>query len=134
MPDYTKKNLKTDVKDSAPGFGFAPDLEAHFAAGDLELNAAGMAYERLAPGKRAPFGHMHKEQEEIYVVVEGSGRIKVDDEILDLELFDAIRIGPGLMRRTEAGPDGLGIIAFGAPPVEGDKVAEAPIDPDWWAE
>jgi quercetin dioxygenase-like cupin family protein len=134
MADYTKKNLKSDVADSAPGHGLAPDLEAHFAGGDLGLNTSGMAYERLAPGKRAPFGHMHKQQEEVYVVVEGSGRIKIEDEILDLQPFDAVRIGPGVMRRTEAGPDGLGILAFGAPPIEGDARGEAVVDPAWWSD
>ena len=134
MPDYTKKNLKADVEDSAPGFGFAPNLEAHFASQDLELNDAGMAYERTAPGKRSPFGHAHSQQEEIYVVIEGSGRIKLDDEIIDLERLDAVRIGKGVMRQVEGGPEGIGIVAFGAPPIEGDKREEAEIVPGWWSD
>ena len=134
MPDYTKKNLQSDVEDSAPNFGFAPDLEAHFANEALELNAAGMAYERTAPGKRTPFAHKHSQQEEVYVVVEGSGRIKLDDEVVDLERLDAVRIGPGVMRCVEGGPEGIGIIAFGAPPVEGDKRAEIEMVPGWWSD
>ena len=79
---YTKVNLKEDVQDSAPSFGFAPDMEARFASGDLELEQSGAGYERLAPNFRVPFGHTHKGQEELYVVVAGSGRMKIDDEIV----------------------------------------------------
>ena len=133
MADYTKKNLQ-DVEDSAPGFGFAPDLQARFANEDLALNASGLGFERLAPGKRTPFGHRHLEQEEIYVVVEGSGRIKIEDEILDFNRLDAVRIGPNTMRCVEGGPEGIGYVAFGAPPVEGDQQAEAPIEMGWWSD
>ena len=134
MPDYTKKNLKADVEDSAPGFGFAPNLEAHFAGESLELSDAGMAYERTAPGKRVPFGHAHSQQEEVYVVIEGSGRIKLGDEILDLERLDAVRIGKGVMRCVEGGPEGIGILAFGAPPIEGDPREEVEMVPGWWSD
>ena len=133
MPDYTKKNLMSEVEDSARKFGMPEGMSAHFAGGDLELSAAGMAYERLDPGVRPPFGHAHSEQEEVYVVVEGSGRIKLDDEILDLERLDAVRIAPGVMRCMEGGPEGIGWVAFGAPPVA-DKQAEAEMVQGWWSD
>ncbi len=133
MADYTLKNLKDDIKDSAPEFGMSPDVEARFAGEDLGLSDAGMAYERAAAGKRTPFGHSHKEQEEIYVVVEGSGRIKLDDEIIELKRLDTVRIGPGIMRCVEGGPDGIAIVAFGAPPIENPQ-EEAEMVMGWWSD
>jgi mannose-6-phosphate isomerase-like protein (cupin superfamily) len=132
MADYTKKNLKTDVEDSAPKFGMAPDMQAHFAGGDLELTTSGAAYEFRAPNTRTPFGHRHRDQEELYVVVEGSGRIKLDDDVVELSEFDAVRISPGVMRNVEAGPDGIGIICFGAPKIAGDPQEEVEMVPGWW--
>ena len=134
MAEYTIKNLTDDVEDSAPGFGMSPDLEAHFAGKDLELDASGLGFERLLPGKRVPFGHAHPTQEEVYVVVEGSGRIKIDDEVHDLKVLDAIRLGKGVMRCMEAGPDGIGYVAFGAPPIEGDPREEVEMVPGWWSD
>jgi quercetin dioxygenase-like cupin family protein len=130
---YTKVNLKDDVQDSAPGFGFAPDMEARFASNDLELEQAGMGYERYAPNFRVPFGHTHKGQEEVYVVVSGSGRIKIDDEILDFKQWDAIRVPAGAWRNFEGGPDGAEIIAFGAPKMD-DPRADSEMQPGWWAD
>ena len=128
---YTKVNLKDDVQDAAPGFGFAPNMEARFASGDLELEKSGAAYERLAPNFRVPFGHTHKGQEELYVVVSGGGRVKIDDEILDVRQWDAIRVPAGAWRCFEAGADGAEIIAFGAPKVA-DPRADAEMQPGWW--
>ena len=112
---HTKVNLKTDVDDSAPKFGFAPNMEARFASGDLELEHSGVGYERLTPNFRVPFGHTHAGQEELYVIVSGSGRVKLDDEILDLKPMDAVRIPTSVKRGFEAGPEGAEILAFGAP-------------------
>lgn len=128
---YTKLNLKEDVQDSAPGFGFAPDMEARFPSKDLGLEQAGVGYERLTPNFRVPFGHTHKGQEELYVVVSGSGRMKVDDEVVDLKQWDAIRVPAGVWRCAEAGSDGIEIIAFGAPKVD-DPQADAEMQPGWW--
>ena len=80
---------------------------------------------------RLPFGHSHSEQEELYVVVRGGGRLKLDDEVLELKEYDAIRVPAGMMRNFEAGPDGIEYVAFGAPYVE-DKQAEADLQPGWW--
>ena len=131
LMSYTKLNLKEDVQDSAPGFGFAPDLEARFASKDLELESSGAGYERLAPNFRVPFGHTHKGQEELYVIVSGSGRVKIDDEIVDYKQWDAIRVPAGAWRCFEAGSDGAEILAFGAPKMD-DPRADAEMQPGWW--
>jgi uncharacterized cupin superfamily protein len=130
---YTKVNLKADVQDSAPKFGFAPDMEARFASGDLALEQSGAGYERLSPNFRVPFGHAHKQQEELFVVVSGSGRVKLDDEVLEFGQWDAIRVGAGVMRCFEAGPEGAEILAFGAPRMD-DPGADADMRPGWWAD
>ena len=130
---YTKLNLREDVQDSAPGFGFAPELEARFASRDLELERSGAGYERLAPGFRVPFGHTHREQEELYVVVSGSGRVKIDDEIVEFRQWDAIRVPAGAWRCFEAGPDGCELVVFGAPRVS-DPRSEAEMEPGWWSD
>ena len=115
MADYTKVNLKEDVEDQAPNFGLAPNLEARMARVPLELEHSGVSYLRLAPGFRIPWGHTQKTQEEIYVLVGGSLRAKLDDEIVELRPFDAVRVHKNTMRGFEAGPDGAEMIAIGAP-------------------
>jgi mannose-6-phosphate isomerase-like protein (cupin superfamily) len=130
---YTKVNLKDDVQDSAPGFGFAPNMEARFASKDLELEQSGIGYERFAPNFRVPFGHTHKGQEELYVVISGSGRLKLDDEIVDFRQWDAFRVPAGVWRCFEAGSDGAEVIAFGAPKMD-DPVADAEMQPGWWSD
>ena len=129
MSDYTVQNLK-EVDDSATQFGLSPSLEARFARKPLGCEKAGISYQRLAPGFRVPFGHKHAEQEEIYVIAEGSGRIKLDDEVHDLCTWDILRIGPGVMRNLEAGPDGITLVAFGAPLGEQN---DGELEPGWWA-
>src|ERR687892_1803690 len=115
MADYTLRNLKEDVEDSAVQFGLSPALESRFAREPLELQNSGVSYLRLAPGERVPWGHTHKQQEEVYVVVGGSGHIKLDDEIVDLRHWDAIRIAKETMRDVEAGADGIELILLRAP-------------------
>ena len=125
---YTAVTLK-EVEDKAAGSEHAPNLEARFARETLGLERSGCSYLRLAPGFRMPFGHHHDVQEEIYVVVSGSGRVKLDDEIRDVRQWDALRVAPTTKRAFEAGPDGLELIAFGAPhtgPGDGD------IEMGWW--
>jgi mannose-6-phosphate isomerase-like protein (cupin superfamily) len=128
MAGYTIKNLK-EVEDQAPKFGLSPDLEARFARVPLELENSGVTYQRLAPGFRAPFGHRHKQQEEIYVLVSGGGRVKLDDEVLELKPWDAVRVAKDTMRCFEAGPEGAEFIAFGAP---NTGPGDAETDPDFW--
>jgi mannose-6-phosphate isomerase-like protein (cupin superfamily) len=109
---YTKKNLDS-VEDSAPKFGYEELQEARFAGQDLDAEATGVALMRVKPGQRQGFAHKHDEAEEVYVVISGSGRIKLDDEIVDVERLDAIRIAPGVTRALEADDEGLEYLAFG---------------------
>ena len=130
MADYTLKNLK-DVEDSATKFGLSPDLEARFARDELELENSGISYQRLAPSYRPPFGHKHGQQEELYVVLSGGGRVKLDDEIVALRQWDAIRVPSQTMRNFEAGPEGLELLAFGAPSMGNKDVEQTP---GWWTD
>ena len=127
---YTVKNLKA-VEDSAPKFGMSPDLEARFASRDLQAEQFGLSYQRLAPNVRGPFGHRHSTQEEVYVVLGGGGRVKVGDDIVELKQWDAVRVSADTVRAFEAGPDGLELIAFGAP---GTGPGDAEVIPGWWSE
>jgi mannose-6-phosphate isomerase-like protein (cupin superfamily) len=134
MPDYTRVNLKQDVEDSAQKHGLAPDLEARFPSQDLGLERSGMSYQRYEPGHRLPFGHSHDEQEELYVIVSGGGRLKLDEEILDLKQWDAVRIPAGVMRNIEAGPEGLELLAFGAPYTGPPGQQDAQSVSGWWTD
>jgi mannose-6-phosphate isomerase-like protein (cupin superfamily) len=125
---YTLKKL-TEVEDSAPKFGLGEVGEAHFARGDLEAKDTGVSFLHLKPGKRQPFGHKHEEAEEVYVVISGSGRAKLDDSIVELGALDAIRVAPGVTRAFEAGPEGLQLLACG-PHHEGD----GELIQDWWSD
>lgn len=113
MPDYTHLNLKDDVENASERFGLAPDMEARFGRNPLGVRGGGFSYQRLAPGFRSPVAHRHREQEEVYVVVGGSGRVKVEDEMRELRQWDAIRLAPEVARGFEAGPDGLELLAIG---------------------
>jgi mannose-6-phosphate isomerase-like protein (cupin superfamily) len=123
---YTRKKL-TEVEDSAPRFGLGENQQARFANRDLEVKDTGVSLHRLGAGRRSAFGHRHENAEEVYVVLTGSGRIKLDDEIVDLEKMDAIRVAPEVVRAFEAGPEGIEVLAFG-PRREGD----GEIIQGWW--
>ena len=115
MAGYTKVNLKDDVEDQGPNFGYKGKIEARMARVPLELEHSGVSYLRLAPGFRIPWGHTHKTQEEIYILVGGGLRAKLDDEIVELRPFDALLVHKNTMRGFEAGSDGAEMIAIGAP-------------------
>jgi mannose-6-phosphate isomerase-like protein (cupin superfamily) len=126
---YTKVNLR-EVEDMAPRFGYAPHVEARFARKPLELEKSGMSYFRVAPEFRMPFGHTHSEQEEVYLVVSGSARFKIEDEVVEAAPFDAVRVPAGAAHGMEAGPEGAEIVAFGAPNTDN---ADVEMQPGWWA-
>jgi mannose-6-phosphate isomerase-like protein (cupin superfamily) len=134
VADYTTANLKSDVEDQGPNFGFAPNMEARFAGKALALEQSGAAYEKLAPGFRIPFGHTHSKQEELYVVVAGGGRMKIGDDIIDLKPFDAVRVGAGVWRCTEAGPDGIEVVAFGPRCGMEPDENDAEMEQGWWSD
>lgn len=125
---FTHKKL-TEVKDSAADFGHGDAMEARFAREDVEAEDAGLSYHRLKPNKRQPFGHHHDEAEEVYVVIRGSGRMKLDDEVIEVETLDAIRVSPPVTRAFEAGDDGLEVIALGA-----RHDGDGEIVPGWWSD
>jgi mannose-6-phosphate isomerase-like protein (cupin superfamily) len=130
---YTIVNLK-EVEDQAPRFGVAPNLEARFATVPLGLEKSGISYQRFAPNFRFPFGHKQKQQEELYVLLSGSGRVKLDDEIVELKTWDAVRVPPEIMRCFEAGPEGVEILAFGAPHAGSSPADDAEVAPNWWTD
>lgn len=119
----------TDVKDSAPEFGMGDVQEARFAKGDLDAERTGVSHHRLKPGKRTPFGHKHEEAEEVYVVIAGSGRMKLDDEIIEVERLDAIRVAPEVIRAFEADDEGIEVLAMGA-----RHDGDGEVIPGWWSE
>ena len=129
MSDYTHVNLK-EVEDQAPRFGLSPDLEFRMARVPLGMENAGTSYLRLAPNFRIPFGHRHKQQEEVYVVVGGGGRIALESEVRELVRWDAIRVHKDTMRGLEAGPEGLELIVIGAP---NTGPGDADTEQGWWA-
>ena len=125
---YTLKKL-TDVEDSAVNFGIGEIQEARFANDDLGSEDTGVSYHRLNADKRQAFAHRHEAAEEVYVVLAGSGRVKLDDEIIELGAMDALRVAPGVIRMFEAGSDGLELLAFG-PRHEGD----GEVIQNWWTD
>ena len=131
MDGYTKRNLKSEIDDQAPGFGMSPSLEYRVAREDLELQRSGVSYLRLAPWFRMPFGHRHETQEEVYVLLTGAARLRLDDDEIALEPFDAVRIGKDTMRALEGGPEGAELILFGAPRTGS---GDADMVQGWWSE
>jgi mannose-6-phosphate isomerase-like protein (cupin superfamily) len=129
MGSYTKKNLR-DVENQAPKFDMPDGMDARFARTDLQGETLGLSIMKLDAGFRIPFGHKHSGQEEVYVVVEGSGRVKVDDEVVELRQWDAIRFDKDTMRNMEAGPEGIEYLAFGA----GTDPTDAEMAPGWWSD
>jgi mannose-6-phosphate isomerase-like protein (cupin superfamily) len=128
MPSpYTIKNL-SEVEDSAAKFGFGHVGEARFPNDDLDNEQTGLSHHRVKPNSRQAFGHKHDEVEEVYFVVSGTGRIKLDDEIVEIKELDAIRISPQVVRCLEGGPEGVEVLAVS--PRRKDDPGE--VLPDWW--
>ena len=131
MADYTVRNLKDDVADQALNFGLSPQLESRMARVPLELENFGVSYQRFDPGYRLPFGHTHKVQEEAYIVVSGSARAKLGDEVVDLRQWDVVRVPKDTMHSFEAGPEGVEMIAIGAP---NTGPGDADVEDAWWSD
>lgn len=128
MSDYTHKNLQEIDNlgaDQAPGF------EARFGRSHLDSEHLGVSFFRYPSEFRTPFGHRHREQEEAYVVVEGSGRMRLGDEVVDLKQWDVIRVAPSVVRAFESGPDGMALIAVGNDRPEG---GDGELVEDFWTQ
>ena len=128
MSNYTKANVRKDVENQAPKFEMPDELDARFARSAIGGKTLGLSLMKLDPNFRIPFGHKHEHQEEVYVVVRGSGQVKVEDDIVELREWDAIRFDENTMRNMEAGPDGIEFLAFGA----GDDPLDAEMVQGWW--
>jgi len=126
---FTITNLR-EVENSAPE-AIGDSLEARFGRKHLDSEHLGVSYFRYAPGFRAPYGHRHREQEEAYVVVGGSGRVRLDDEVVDLKRWDVVRVAPEVVRGFEGGAEGLEIIAIGADRPQG---GDGEMVRDWWTD
>jgi mannose-6-phosphate isomerase-like protein (cupin superfamily) len=133
MP-FTHRNLKEDVVDIGSAFDGPPDLEFHAATKPLELQESALSHQRVPPGYRFPYGHSHATQEEVYVAVRGSGRMKLDDEVVELREWDAVRVPPGTWRGFEAGPEGLEILVIGAPNLGQDPREDVDGRRNWWVD
>ena len=127
MAGFTITNLK-ELESSAPE-AMADRLEARFGRKHLDSEHLGVSYFRYAPGFRVPYGHRHREQEEAYVVVAGSGRMRLDDEVVELRQWDVVRVAPDVVRGFEGGPGGLEVIAVGSDRPEG---GDGEMVRDWW--
>ena len=124
MADYSIKNFD-DVDNSAPEG--VDGLEARFARKHLDSEHLGVSLFRYGPGFRAPYGHRHREQEEAYLVVSGSGEILLDGEVIELRQWDLVRVAPEVLRAFAAGPDGMEIVAVGGPKPEGGDGEQAEV-------
>ncbi len=129
MSDFTIKNFMDDIEDSAARRGADGSIEARFARGQIDSEHLGVSHFRYGPNYRSPFGHRHREQEEVYVIVGGSGRIRLDDEVVELRQWDVIRVAPRVARGFEGGPDGLELIAIGNDRPEG---GDGEMLPEFW--
>jgi mannose-6-phosphate isomerase-like protein (cupin superfamily) len=131
---FTHTNIKNDLEDIGHVFDGAPGLEFRAATKALGLENSALSYQCIPPGYRFPYGHTHMRQEEVYVVVRGGGRMKVDDEIVELREWDAVRVPPGTWRGYEAGPEGLEILVIGAPNLGDNPRDDVEGERDWWAD
>lgn len=123
---FAKKNLR-EVEDMAVQYGLSATQEARFPRADLGAEQTGLNYLTIKPGQREAFAHRHRTAEELYVVMSGSGRVKLDAELMELAVLDSVRVSPGVARCFEAGPEGLTVLIFG-PHVESDG---EPVE-DFW--
>jgi uncharacterized cupin superfamily protein len=128
MGDWTKKHL-SEVQDQAKEHGYGEIGESRFAAKDLGATDTGVAYHILRPGKRQGFAHRHDQAEEVHVIIAGSGRVKLDDEVVEVRTLDALRLAPDVKRQFEAGPDGMAYLVFGP-----HRPKDGELDPEFWTD
>jgi uncharacterized cupin superfamily protein len=129
VPGYTIVNLMELENRAVEG---GSTLDARLAREQLESEQIGVSHFRYAPGRRSSRGHSHRQQEEVYVVLGGSGSVKLDDELRELRVWDVVRVAPQTVRGFSAGPDGLELLAIGSARPEGGDGVQA--DDDWWGD
>lgn len=131
MAGYAVEKL-TEVENQGEKFGFDPEvLQLRMGKDPLGCESCAVSYERLGPNFRLPFGHRHKVQEEIFVLVNGGARMKLEDEIVELEPWSAVRVAPETMRSLESGPEGAELLVVGAPKT---GPGDADIVQGWWSD
>jgi len=128
---FTLRNLKEDLEDVGSNFDGSPDLEFRLATKALELEESGLSYQRVPPGYRFPYGHTHKKQEEVYVVLRGSGRMKLDDEIVELKEWTRCASHPVRGEATRPGRRALRS-SSSARPISARLRARTSMASDWW--
>jgi uncharacterized cupin superfamily protein len=128
LSDYEIKNLR-EVEDMAVKHGFSETQEARFPRSELGAETTGLAYHLVRPGQRQAFAHRHAAAEEVNIVLSGAGRVKLDDDVIEIRAMDAIRIAPHVTRAFEAGPDGLELLVFGP-----HHAGDSEIVQDFWAD
>lgn len=133
MP-FSLANLRADAPDVGSNFDGDPGLEFRPGTALLGLEHCGLSFQRVPAGVRFPYGHTHATQEEVFVVTRGSGRFKLDDDIVEVAEYDAVRVPPGTWRGYEAGPDGLEFLVIGAPSLGDDPRGDVTGTRDWWAD
>jgi quercetin dioxygenase-like cupin family protein len=116
MDNYTRVNLM-ELEDSVAGR--AEGIEGRFGRGPMGAQDVGVSHWRYAPGFRSTMGHRHREQEEAYLVISGSGEMMLDGDVIELGQWDLVRVAPTTVRAFAAGPDGMEVIAVGGPKPEG---------------
>jgi uncharacterized cupin superfamily protein len=124
MDRYAIVNLK-EIEDSVSAH--VPEIEGRFGRRHLGSEHLGLSYFRYAPGTESASGHHHVSQEEAYVVVGGSGRVLLDDEVRELRPWDVVRVSPPVVRAFAAGPEGLEVIAVGSDRPEGGDGVQVPV-------
>jgi quercetin dioxygenase-like cupin family protein len=128
MSDFTIANLM-ELENAAAGR--TSEVDARFARSQIDSEHLGVSYFRYEPNFHSTTGHSHREQEEVYVVVGGAGRVKLDDEVRELKRWDVVRVSPKVVRAFEAGPQGLELIAIGSDRPEG---GDGTMVSDWWTD
>lgn len=129
MAGFTVKNLK-EVENQGVKFGIDEnEIELRMAKDPLECEQCGISYLKLGKNYRVPWGHNHKTQEEVFILISGSARMKVEDEVIEMAPFTAVRVAREAMRGYEAGPEGAELLVIGAPRTGG---GDADIEQGWW--
>src|SRR5690349_298068 len=125
MEDYTIVNLE-EIEDSVSAR--VPEIEGRFARKHLGSEHLGVSHFRFAPGFQAAAGHHHVSQEEVYIVVGGSGRMLLGGDVRELGPWDVVRVAPPVVRAFAAGADGLEVIAIGSDRPEGGDGVQVPVE------